>query len=155
MPASKNKLLICYFARSAPLLHGHLILLILLADVARLELIPAWASPVSSRRALVETGLGADGVQVLGSNLADLGWGRTLPYLAMFVASNGGGWLGDHLIQSHRFSVASARKTVNSIGVQIFLHDLANSLSRANQCLAHASAALIATKAWRGIMRNV
>ncbi len=60
--------------------------------------------------------MGADGVQVLGSNLADLGWGRTLPYLAMFLASNGGGWLGDYFIHSCGFRVASARKTVNTIG---------------------------------------
>ncbi len=67
-----------------------------------------------------EAGCRADGAQVLGSNLADLGWGRTVPYLAMFLASNGGGWLGDYLIQSCRFSVASARKTVNSIGTAPF-----------------------------------
>ncbi|KAK9850810.1 hypothetical protein WJX84_007770 [Apatococcus fuscideae] len=34
----------------------------------------------------------------------------------MFLASNGGGWLGDYFIHSCGFRVASARKTVNTIG---------------------------------------
>ncbi|EIE21273.1 MFS general substrate transporter [Coccomyxa subellipsoidea C-169] len=54
--------------------------------------------------------------QVLKTNLADLGWIRTAPYLVMFATSNAGAWLGDYLITSRKASTAGARKTVNTLG---------------------------------------
>ena len=78
--------------------------------------------------------MGTGVLQVLGSNLADLGWGRTIPYLAMFLASNGGGWLGDYLIQARRFPVPSARKTVNSVGELQRLLLLINRYASAGSC---------------------
>ena len=42
---------------------------------------------------------------------------KTLPYLVMFLMSNVGGWGGDWLILTHKYSVGSARKTINTIGV--------------------------------------
>jgi hypothetical protein len=45
-----------------------------------------------------------------------MGGAKTLPYLAMFAASNAGGWTGDHLINVRRRSVAAGRKLVNSAG---------------------------------------
>jgi hypothetical protein len=53
---------------------------------------------------------------VLKKDLAALGPLKTLPYLVMFLMSNVGGWAGDWLILSRKQSVATARKTVNSIG---------------------------------------
>lgn len=55
-------------------------------------------------------------MQVLKTNLADLGWIRTAPYLVMFATSNAGAWLGDYLITSRKASTAGARKTVNTLG---------------------------------------
>ena len=55
-------------------------------------------------------------LQVLHANLAELGGAKTAPYLAMFVTSNFGGWLGDRLIHQHHWSTARARKLVNSLG---------------------------------------
>ena len=55
-------------------------------------------------------------VQVLDTELSDLGSLRTAPYLVMFVSSNFGGWLGDALITRQQYSVVAARRTVNSIG---------------------------------------
>lgn len=54
--------------------------------------------------------------QVLHSELSSLGSLRTAPYLVMFASSNFGGWLGDTLIVGQQYSVAAARKVVNSIG---------------------------------------
>ena len=54
-------------------------------------------------------------LQVLHSQLADLGSLRTAPYLVMFATSNFGGWLGDALIAG-QYSIVSARRTVNTIG---------------------------------------
>lgn len=53
---------------------------------------------------------------LLGAPLAGLGAAKTLPYLAMFLTSNAGGWLGDSFIHSRRWTVARARKAVNSLG---------------------------------------
>lgn len=55
---------------------------------------------------------------VLKANLANLGGFKTLPYLVMFLTSNLGGWVGDHLIIKKRFSVAAARKSVNTLGAR-------------------------------------
>jgi ACS family sodium-dependent inorganic phosphate cotransporter len=48
--------------------------------------------------------------------LASLGYVKTLPYLVMFLMSNVGGITGDRLIQRSKYSVAAARKTVNTLG---------------------------------------
>lgn len=53
---------------------------------------------------------------VLRLELTSLGIFKTLPYLVMFLMSNVGGWLGDILILSRQYSVAAARKAVNTIG---------------------------------------
>lgn len=58
-------------------------------------------------------------LQVLHTDLSDLGSLRTAPYLFMFVSSNFGGWLGDALISRQQYSVVAARRTVNSIGAQL------------------------------------
>jgi hypothetical protein len=58
---------------------------------------------------------------VLKADLASLGGFKTLPYLVMFLTSNLGGWVGDFLILRRRFSVAAARKWVNTIG-ELFCH---------------------------------
>ena len=55
-------------------------------------------------------------LQVLHAELSDLGGLRTAPYLVMFASSNFGGWLGDALVIKRQYTVASARKVVNSIG---------------------------------------
>lgn len=55
-------------------------------------------------------------LQVLHTDLSELGSLRTAPYLVMFVSSNFGGWLGDALITRQQYSVVAARRTVNSIG---------------------------------------
>ena len=60
-------------------------------------------------------------LQVLQTDLSDLGSLRTAPYLVMFVSSNFGGWLGDALITRQQYSVVAARRTVNSIGEQVAL----------------------------------
>ncbi|KAI8475257.1 MAG: major facilitator superfamily domain-containing protein [Monoraphidium minutum] len=54
---------------------------------------------------------------VLGRDLSTLGVAKTLPYLSMFVTSNAGGWAGDWLILRRGFSVAAARKAVNTAGM--------------------------------------
>mmetsp|Transcript_27989 Transcript_27989/g.71921 ORF Transcript_27989/g.71921 Transcript_27989/m.71921 type:complete len:292 (-) Transcript_27989:336-1211(-) len=54
---------------------------------------------------------------VLKADLASLGGLKTLPYLVMFLTSNLGGWVGDLLILKRRFSVAAARKAVNTLGL--------------------------------------
>jgi len=56
-------------------------------------------------------------LQVLHTELSDLGSLRTAPYLVMFASSNFGGWLGDALITRQQYSVVAARRTVNSIGL--------------------------------------
>ena len=56
-------------------------------------------------------------MQVLGASLTQVGKAKMLPYLAMFATSNAGAWFGDALIAQHGYSVASARKAVNSLGV--------------------------------------
>jgi hypothetical protein len=53
---------------------------------------------------------------VLLVDLNSLGVLKPLPYLVMFAMSNVGGWMGDALILRGKQSVASARKTVNTIG---------------------------------------
>jgi hypothetical protein len=58
-------------------------------------------------------------LQVLHANLSSLGLSKTLPYLAMFVASNAGGWAGDTLINRGKFSVAAGRKAVNTAGFAV------------------------------------
>jgi len=55
-------------------------------------------------------------MQVLHTEMSDLGSLRTAPYLVMFASSNFGGWLGDALITRQQYSVVAARRTVNSIG---------------------------------------
>ncbi|CAL8466206.1 g5742 [Coccomyxa elongata] len=54
--------------------------------------------------------------QVLKTNLADLGWIRTAPYLVMFATSNLGAWAGDYLISTRRVTTAGGRKAVNTLG---------------------------------------
>eukprot|EP00201_Polytomella_parva_P012059 CAMPEP_0175063374 /NCGR_PEP_ID=MMETSP0052_2-20121109/14717_1 /TAXON_ID=51329 ORGANISM="Polytomella parva, Strain SAG 63-3" /NCGR_SAMPLE_ID=MMETSP0052_2 /ASSEMBLY_ACC=CAM_ASM_000194 /LENGTH=503 /DNA_ID=CAMNT_0016329557 /DNA_START=233 /DNA_END=1745 /DNA_ORIENTATION=+ len=55
--------------------------------------------------------------KVIHSDLSSLGLAaKTLPYLTMFLMSNVGGWTGDWLILHHHYTVAAARKTVNTIG---------------------------------------
>ena len=54
--------------------------------------------------------------RLLGTNLALLGPMKTLPYIAMFVTSNVGGWMGDWLIHTRHRSVAGGRKSVNTLG---------------------------------------
>eukprot|EP00891_Asterochloris_glomerata_P006525 jgi/Astpho2/6525/fgenesh1_pm.00099_%23_3_t len=73
--------------------------------------------------------------RVLHANLAKMGGAKTAPYLAMFVTSNFGGWLGDRLIHQHHWSTARARKLVNSLGFwgascALLLMPLAGSLTR-------------------------
>jgi hypothetical protein len=53
---------------------------------------------------------------VLKVELSSLGSLKTLPYIVMFLMSNVGGLAGDRLIQRSKYSVAAARKTVNTIG---------------------------------------
>jgi hypothetical protein len=53
---------------------------------------------------------------VLKRDLSDLGPIKALPYLAMFLTSNAGGWAGDWLINRRGLSVATARKAVNTAG---------------------------------------
>jgi len=54
---------------------------------------------------------------LLKVELSSLGSLKTLPYLMMFLTSNVGGWAGDWLIISRKYSVAAARKTVNTVGM--------------------------------------
>ena len=54
--------------------------------------------------------------KVLRANLAELGPVKTLPYLIMFAMSNVGNLCGDWLISRGKWSVAAARKAVNTIG---------------------------------------
>lgn len=54
--------------------------------------------------------------QVLKTNLADLGWIRTAPYLIMFATSNLGAWAGDYFISTRRMTTAGGRKAVNTLG---------------------------------------
>ena len=54
---------------------------------------------------------------VLHAGLATAGSAKMLPYIVMFAMSNVGGYAGDWLIE-HRFSVAHARKIVNTVGAQ-------------------------------------
>lgn len=53
---------------------------------------------------------------VLHAGLASAGSAKMLPYLVMFAMSNVGGYAGDWLI-GRRYSVARARKMVNTAGV--------------------------------------
>lgn len=53
---------------------------------------------------------------ILKKELSDLGPLKTLPYLAMFLTSNAGGWAGDWLIVRRGAPVAAARKAVNTAG---------------------------------------
>lgn len=55
---------------------------------------------------------------VLKANLSALGPVKTLPYLVMFVMSNVGNLYGDWLIMRRRWSVAAARKAVNTFGAR-------------------------------------
>ena len=57
--------------------------------------------------------------QVLHTNLASLSSAKTLPYLAMFLTSNLGGWAGDYLITMRLTSTAGGRKAVNTIGTAL------------------------------------
>ena len=70
-------------------------------------------------------------MQVLGTSLTQVGTAKMLPYLAMFATSNAGAWFGDALITQHGYSVASARKAVNSMGAP--RQDL-HALSRCASC---------------------
>ena len=54
--------------------------------------------------------------KVLKANLAELGPVKTLPYLIMFAMSNVGNLCGDWLIARGKWSVAAARKAVNTVG---------------------------------------
>lgn len=54
--------------------------------------------------------------KVLHTDIAEVGMAKTLPYLAMFLTSNLGGWFGDYLITSVGLSVAGGRKVVNTVG---------------------------------------
>mmetsp|Transcript_13965 Transcript_13965/g.24485 ORF Transcript_13965/g.24485 Transcript_13965/m.24485 type:complete len:437 (+) Transcript_13965:60-1370(+) len=53
---------------------------------------------------------------VLSVELSRLGGMKTLPYLVMFLMSNVGGWSGDWLILTLKYSVGSGRKTINTLG---------------------------------------
>jgi ACS family sodium-dependent inorganic phosphate cotransporter len=53
---------------------------------------------------------------LLGTPIAALGPAKCLPYLAMFAASNAGGWAGDALIINKMATVGGARKLVNTVG---------------------------------------
>ncbi len=89
---------------------------------------PAW---LGARRAL----------QV---ELSTLGGIKTLPYLVMFLMSNVGGWVGDWLILTHKYSVAAGRKTVNTLGAGLHIA-LPGAARRAEivhgACARHARAA--------------
>ena len=54
--------------------------------------------------------------KVLKADLAELGPVKTLPYLIMFAMSNVGNLCGDWLITRGKWSVAAARKAVNTVG---------------------------------------
>jgi len=54
--------------------------------------------------------------KVLKAKLAELGPVKTLPYLIMFAMSNVGNLCGDWLIVRGKWSVAAARKAVNTVG---------------------------------------
>lgn len=54
---------------------------------------------------------------VLHAGLATAGSAKMLPYIVMFAMSNVGSYAGDWLI-GRRFSVARARKIVNTVGAQ-------------------------------------
>lgn len=53
---------------------------------------------------------------VLHAPLQSVGVIKTIPYLAMFLTSNAGAWVGDHVIKTRGVSVAAGRKFVNSCG---------------------------------------
>lgn len=53
---------------------------------------------------------------VLKVELSSLGGMKTLPYIVMFLMSNVGGLTGDRLILRSKYSVAAARKAVNTMG---------------------------------------
>ncbi len=52
----------------------------------------------------------------LNVSLHNMGMSKMLPYLVMFIFSNVGGWLADHLITEKIFSVTYTRKVLNTIG---------------------------------------
>ena len=60
-------------------------------------------------------------MQVLGASLTQVGSAKMAPYLAMFATSNAGAWFGDALIGQHGYPVAAARKSVNSLGEDMFV----------------------------------
>lgn len=61
-------------------------------------------------------------MQVLKTDVADLGSLRTMPYLVMFASSNFGGWLGDALVTRQQYATVLARRTINSIGESFYSH---------------------------------
>lgn len=54
--------------------------------------------------------------ELLKARLSDLGGVTALPYVAMFLMSNVGGWAGDWLINSKMWTVAAGRKAINTAG---------------------------------------
>lgn len=54
--------------------------------------------------------------KILHTPIASVGMAKTLPYLAMFFASNLGGWFGDYLIHKRGLPVGYGRKAVNTLG---------------------------------------
>lgn len=54
--------------------------------------------------------------KVLHESIESVGFAKTLPYVMMFVMSNVGGWAGDYLIEKRGTSIATGRKTVNTVG---------------------------------------
>jgi ACS family sodium-dependent inorganic phosphate cotransporter len=54
--------------------------------------------------------------KVLHKPIQSVGFAKTLPYLAMFLTSNAGAWVGDFMIRQRGASVAAGRKLVNTCG---------------------------------------
>ena len=54
--------------------------------------------------------------KVLNTSIESVGVAKTLPYLAMFLTSNVGGWSGDYFIKKLGVPVATGRKIVNTLG---------------------------------------
>eukprot|EP00798_Chlamydomonas_sp_ICE-L_P007480 gene7480-625_t len=67
-------------------------------------------SPTPVKRMMMSSAI------VVKVDLASLGWMKTMPYLAMFLMSNVGGYMGDWLILRRKQPVGRARKTVNTLG---------------------------------------
>ena len=55
----------------------------------------------------------------LNSSLQDMGSSKMMPYLNMFVFSNIGGVIADHVITKKIMSVTKARKVLNTVGFAV------------------------------------